>query len=264
MSLLDPSVAPLTHNRGVPADDKTTKMTWGVTITARDGTQHVFEPGTVALKATSPFGGAFLASIPGSDGIYAFDRLVLQEAPGAICVVWRNHHEKGVQLLLRDEGRPVAEIVAGVTTTSVAGFEHVVFAHSPMGFSDRFGKVLEDAFKVALRETTEEIGAVTVLDVCSPSDLIPDAFDSIYMNPTCCVNASSKIVFMRIKGEPGTPLVDRHDIPGGWNWYSLEEIESIKGKGFTPTGACIRQGPFMAALAAFEGCLPHLLERAKA
>lgn len=204
---------------------------------------------------------AFLGAFPGSDGNPAFDRFVLQETDGSISVVWRNHHKKGVQLLLRNEGRPAAKIVPGVKTITSGGLKHVLFAHSPMGFSDKVKGDLEKAEQTALRETREDVGRVNVLDVCSPSDLIPGAFDSIYMNPTCCESPSSRIVFMQISGEPGTPSADRHEIGKHFNWLTMKELEKAKAIGFTSSGACIRQGPFMAALAAFEGCLPLLRAR---
>lgn len=228
--------------------EENVKLTWDIECFI-NGEQIVAQAGTFDVRLQSPYGSVSIGHFPGGQGTIAFDRAIVTETQGMICVPYRYSPEGKIEVLLIEEARPAANSDPQVPTRLDAngGMEHVWFAHFPMGFDEEAVKGrISNLFKNAKNELAEEVGLK--IDGIS----YPSGVSCIWPNPTFITTCNTRIVYAEIDcSEFKKPIRDGHEIISGYKFYSMAEIFEILQTGATSSGATVRQGVFSAAMLTF-------------
>lgn len=223
------------------------KLTWDLEGFI-NGEQVVAQAGTFDIRLKSPYGSVSIGHFPGDQGKIAFDRAIVEETQGMICVPYRYSLEGKIEMLLIEEARPAANSDPHIPTRRDAnGMEHVWFAHFPMGFDEEAVKGrISNLFKNVKNEFAEEVG-LRIKGISYPTGV-----SCIWPNPTFITTCNTKIVYAEIDySEFKKPIRDGHEIISGYKFYSMSEIFEILQTGVTSSGATVRQGVFSTAMLAF-------------
>lgn len=182
-------------------NDKDKDSTWTLRVRHLDGTIEEFPAGT-DWEAKSRFGSVISAVATNSDGSPSYDRPRYNEAPNVNVVAWGKDKKGQIKIAIINQARPYADNELETETN-----EPMVFRQIPMGFLDKIlgqGEVsrLESTKKGAIREISEETGAMVVKDISFPE------LPKHYPNPTF-VGTSSNLAFVEVDLEKIDELKSR-------------------------------------------------------